>query len=274
MTFIFTLLLIVMSPLAVQAEVVRELKWTPTTWVKAAGGMEKLKTLGIPTRVAVIKRSAKVYEAVDFDNKSSEQSFLDFSRFEQNQLTFEINKSQGKSKCGVDLRAAAVCLNVDILLDVTRDPWALVSYDQSKNKIKTLVKDRAGEIGRYADWIAKKLNYDGVLLAREGHYFLALTSPNVIAGETQVLMLNNSSDKILLTPGVHKGAGLLVVKKVDGRFAILEQIVTGEKGQLGFRVGEKIIVERVKTPERVSEKPEDKDPAKEGGGSPSSPTEN
>jgi hypothetical protein len=267
------MLFIFVNPVAARAEVAREMKWTPTSWAKSVGGLKKLKSLGTPTRIAVIKRNAKIYEAVNFDYEASQQYFLDFLRFEQNQLTFEINKSQGKSRCGQDLRAAATCLNVDLVLDVTRDPWALVSYDQSKNKTKTLIKDRAGEVGRYAEWVAKKMNYDGVLLAREGSYFLALTSPNVIPGETQVLMLTNSSNKILLAPGAQKGAGLLVVKKVEGRFSILEQIVVDEKEQSQFRFGEKIIVERVKAVEQTSENPDKKDPEKEAGSPTPSPAE-
>ncbi len=276
--------LVLMSSLVVQAEEVRELKLTPTAWAKSVGGLTKLKAMGVPTRIAIIKRNPKNYEAVNFDYESIQQSFLDFSRFEQNQLTFEINKSQGKSKCGADLRAAALCLNADLLLDVTRDPWALVSYDQSKNKSKTLIKDKAGEIGRYAEWVAKKLNYDGVLLARDGNYFLALTSPNVLPGETQVLMLANSSNKILLSVGAQRGAGLMVVKKVEGRLAILEQIVAGEKGQPEFRLGEKIIVEKVQPLEAAPEKPVDKNPVdknlidknqtKDGASAPPPSTEN
>ncbi len=276
--------LVFITSLKVRADEVRELKWTPTAWAKSVGGLTKLKSRGFPTRIAVVKKNAKVYEAVDFDYESTQQSFLDFSRFEQNQLTFEINKSQGKNKCGADLRAVSVCLNVDLVLDVTRDPWALISYDQSKNKTKTLLKDKAGEIGRYAEWVAKKMNYDGILLAREGNYFLALTSPSVVPGETQVLMLANSSDKILLSGGAQKGAGLLIVKKFEGRFSILEQIVAGENGQSEFRVGEKIIVEKVKSPEVTGEKavdkdpvdksPVDKNPAKGGDSAPPQPAEN
>ncbi|MEI6833042.1 MAG: hypothetical protein WCL28_03535 [bacterium] len=212
-------------------------------WVKASKVNAKLNAAGVPRRVGIVKRVDKNYVPVNFDFDSTSLSYLDFGRFEQNQLTFEINKVGGVSRCSSDLAAAARCLEVDLVLDVSRSTWTLSLYDRQRNKLKNLTKGPAGNDTDFVKWISAKLNYDGVILDQKNNYRLALVPPTVMAGETQVLLLDGSAATSLVEPGAYKGSGLFLVKKVFGRYAILDLIIS-EQTKTSTKLGDKIIIDR------------------------------
>jgi hypothetical protein len=212
-------------------------------WVKASKVNAKLNATGVPRRVGILKRVDKNYVPVNFDFDSTSLSYLDFGRFEQNQLTFEINKVGGVSRCSSDLAAAARCLEVDLVLDVSRSTWTLSYYDRQRNKLKNLTKGPGGSDTEFVKWITAKLNYDGVILDQKNNYRLALVPPTVVAGETQVLLLDGSAATSLVEPGTHKGSGLFLVKKVFGRYAILDLIIS-EETKTSTKLGDKIIIDR------------------------------
>jgi hypothetical protein len=212
-------------------------------WVKASKVNAKLNATGVPRRVGILKRVDKNYVPVNFDFDSTSLSYLDFGRFEQNQLTFEINKVGGVSRCSSDLAAAARCLEVDLVLDVSRSTWTLSYYDRQRNKLKNLAKGPGGNDAEFVKWITAKLNYDGVILDQKNNYRLALVPPTVVAGETQVLLLDGSAATSLVEPGTHKGSGLFLVKKVFGRYAILDLIIS-EETKTSTKLGDKIIIDR------------------------------
>ena len=212
-------------------------------WVKASKVNAKLNAAGVPRRVGIVKRVDKNYVPVNFDFDSTSLSYLDFGRFEQNQLTFEINKVGGVSRCSSDLAAAARCLEVDLVLDVSRSTWTLSYYDRQRNKLKNLAKGPGGNDAEFVKWITAKLNYDGVILDQKNNYRLALVPPTVVAGETQVLLLAGSAATSLVEPGTHKGSGLFLVKKVFGRYAILDLIIS-EETKTSTKLGDKIIIDR------------------------------
>jgi hypothetical protein len=220
-------------------------------WVKASKVNAKLNAAGVPRRVAIVKRVDKNYVPVNFDFDSTSLSYLDFARFEQNQLTFEINKVGGVSRCSSNLAAAARCLEVDLLLDVSKSTWTLSYYDRQRNKLKNLTKGPAGNDADFVKWITAKLNYDGVILDQKNNYRLALVPPTVMADETQVLLLDGSAASALVEPGAHKGSGLFLVKKVFGRYAILDLIISDE-AKTSTKLGDKIIIDRSQKAKPVS----------------------
>ena len=221
-----------------------DLKFSPVEWAKSARATQKMRDLKIPTRVVVVKRANRLYQPVEFSYSDAQGSFLEFPAYEQNVLTFEINKSQGVSKCAGDLSKVAACLDADLILDVTRQNWVLFYSDRSKNAPKEIAKGPAGEENKFFSWVVSKLNYEGVILEQKGAYCLAIVSPTVIAGETQVLALSGSADKTILQAGVLKGAGLFLVKKLEGRFAILQLLLTQDGKTFEIKPGEKLIVEK------------------------------
>ena len=227
------------------SEVKEDLNLSISDWIKSSKVNTKLSAAGIPRRAAVVKRVDKNYIPVNFDYQTTETSYLDFSRFEQNQLTFEINKTAGMSRCSKDLAAAAKCLEVDIILDVSKATWVLSYYDRAQNKLRSLIKGPAGDENSAVKWISSKLNYDGVILDQKKNYRLALVPPTVVAGETQVLVIDGSATTPLIETGTNKGAGLLVVKKVLGRYAILELMIAQES-KTASKLGDKLIIDRSK----------------------------
>ena len=228
------------------AGVVEDVNISISDWVKAGKVNAKLSAIGVPRRAAIVKRVDKSYVPVNFEFDTTSASYLEFARFEQNQLTFEINKVGGVSRCSTDVAAAARCLGVDLVLDVSKATWTLSFYDRARNKLKSLVKGPAGDDVGFVKWITTRLNYDGVILDQKKNYRLALVPPTVVAGETQVLLLDGSSAAPLIQPGTNKGAGLLVVKKVQGRYAILELIISQET-TTASKLGDKIIIDRSKS---------------------------
>lgn len=219
-----------------------------SAWVKTSRANAKLASAGIPVRAAILKRVDRHYVPVNFDFETTKTSFLDFPRFEQNQLTFEINKVGGQNRCSSDIASAARCLEVGLVLDVSSATWNLLQYDRSKNKVKNLLKAPAADDGNYVKWIASKLNYDGIIIDTRNNYRLALVPPTVVAGQTQVLLMEDGAGKVLIEPGANKGAGLLLVKKASGRFAILEMIIAQE-GKAASKLGDKILIEKAKASE-------------------------
>lgn len=230
---------------AAYASVAEDVNISISDWVKVGKVNAKLSAIGVPRSAAVLKRVDKNYVPVNFDFDTTSASYLEFARFEQNQLTFEINKVGGVSRCSVDVAAAARCLGVDLVLDVSKSTWVLSFYDKARNKLKSLVKGPAGDDAGFVKWITTKLNYDGVILDQKKNFRLALVPPTVVAGETQVLLLDGSSLAPLIQSGTNKGAGLLVVKKVQGRYAILELIISQETTTTS-KLGDKIIIDRSK----------------------------
>jgi hypothetical protein len=229
-----------------QAAAVEELTLSIPQWVRASKISSRLMAAGVLRKIAVVKKVEGNYSPVNFDYDTTKTTYMEFIGFEQAQLTFEINKSGSVSKCSKDLTAVAKCLDVDLVLDVTGETWALSEYTRKRKKTQILIKAPAGEDKTYVRWVTSKLNYDGIILDQKEKYRLALVPPNVIPNETQVLLLEGGASKSLMKPGITKGSGLLVVKKIEGRYAILEVLITDGK-QVETKFADKIIIERSKS---------------------------
>ena len=242
---------------------------SPSDWVRGSRGITKVKLGGGVLSVAAVKRVGKSYETVNLDADSGGVSYLESPSESQSRLTLEINKANGQSQCTKNLIRVAQCLDVDMLLDVSKRTWELYYFDRAKNTMRSMIKKERGENGRYFDWIEAALNYDGIILDRKGTNFLAVVPTNTIAGETQVLALANSSNKQVLEPGAFVGSALLTIKKREGRFALLQMLVNKDDPSLSIKPGDKIILEKGKRsapiqPTNSTEKNPPQDPSNGG----------
>jgi hypothetical protein len=215
-------------------------------WVHGSKAISRIKMSGGILSVAVVKRVGKSYETVNLDADIGAVSYLESPSESHSRLTLEINKANGQSQCTKNLIRVAQCLDVDMLLDVSKRTWELYYFDRAKNTMRSMIKKERGETGRYFDWIEAALNYDGIILERKGANFLAVVPTNAVAGETQVLALANSSNKQVLEPGAFVGSALLTIKKREGRFAILQMLVNKDDPSLSIKPGDKIILEKAK----------------------------
>ena len=238
-------------------------------WLRGSRAISRIKISGGILSVAAIKRVGKSYETVNLDTDSGGGSYLESPSESQSRLTLEINKANGQSKCAKNLTRLAQCLDVEMLLDVSRRTWELYYFDRAKNTVRSMIKKERGETGRYFDWIEAALNYDGIILDRKGTNFLAVVPTNAVAGETQVLVLANSSNKQVLEPGAFVGSALLTIKKREGRFALLQMLVNKDDPSLSIKPGDKIILEKGKRsapiqPTNSTEKTPPQDPSNGG----------
>lgn len=246
---------------------------SPSDWARGSRAINKIKGSGGVLSFATVKRVGKSYETVSLDAESGGASYLESPMDSQSRLTLEINKANGQSKCTKNLIRVAQCLDVDMLLDVSKRAWELYYFDRAKNTMRSMIKKERGENGRYFDWVQAVMNYDGIILDRRGANYLALVPTSAVAGETQVLALANSANRQVLEPGAFVGSGLLTVTKREGRFALLQMLVDKDDPSLSIKPGDKIILEKGKRsapiqPTNSTEKTPPQDSSSGGGQQP------
>ena len=198
---------------------------------------------------AVVRKVDDRFETIPLSQKDAPTaSFLVSPSPAQIAIAMEINKSSPDTSCNRTLWRMAKCLNVELLLDITSDEWKLFRPQQEQKKITPILTKHRNTAGNFLAWLNDELNYDGVILDQKGDEYLALVPPNLIEGESQALILSDSSAKNFIAREKGKGGGILFVEKIDGRFAILKLLVSKSDKLDDLKPGTKIVVQKAKIP--------------------------
>ncbi len=167
------------------------------------------------------------------------------------QLDWEAKLNYKKISSMDGIKGALHLSRADTLVHMPKKgDWSL--YRESSSAAKSKVISRPGaamrDLPSITKWIFEALNWDGVVLGKDGDNLVVGSSAEILKGEQlQSLAVDDSHTKYLLSATERKGSGLLSLVKSSGGFGYFTVIFLGA-GIKSLPVGTKLIIEKKKAP--------------------------
>ncbi len=221
-------------------------------WIQ--DGENKLSSLaangGIPGSVVILKdiKQAAGLEYVDPAVDKLGLGIFKYANIDNLQWSLRINKSLDKfpKEKGETLKIMDQVAGITgaslVLYAPSKAPaeWVLRYDDGKKMRSVAPIADSSGSRRmEVMDWLMDSVGYNGVVIDERGDYFLVAGNTDLLAGDSQAVVLGGTSDKPLLENSAKAGTALLRLVRSSGVFGVF-RLSFQKPGKAIPEVGDKL----------------------------------